>query len=71
MDAVGLALIAVLGLVLVVALRPRRASFRAAPVFYDRPRVYPLYTARPLLAFDPAGRCAAWCSQRPCTVWCR
>jgi hypothetical protein len=66
----GLALAVVLGLAL-VALCGRRAAFRAAPVLYDRPRVFPLYTARPLLAFDPEGRCAAWCGQRPCAVWCR
>jgi hypothetical protein len=39
---------------------------------YDSPYTnYPVYDGRASVRWDVDGRCAAYCSQLPCAVWCR
>ena len=48
---------------------------RAGPYnigLYDRPyEDYPFYEGRAETAWDGDRRCAAYCGQSPCTIWCR
>ncbi len=37
---------------------------------YDTPRVYPRYQSRPYYAALGSERCAAYCREDDCTVWC-
>lgn len=39
---------------------------------YDRPHLgYPVYEGRAATVWDGDQRCAAYCAQSPCAVWCR
>ncbi len=38
---------------------------------YDRPYYYPRWEGNHNLWWDTNARCAAYCTQSPCVVWCR
>ncbi len=81
-DALVLAVVVVL-LILVVAWYEHRrgapasaqSGFCAGPHnigLYDWPyKNYPTYEGRGATWWDGDRRCAAYCQQSPCTVWCR
>lgn len=50
------------------------AAFCAGPYnlqLYDYPYLYPKFEAPAALSWDGDRRCAAYCAQSPCTLWCR
>ena len=38
---------------------------------YDKPYYYPKWEGNHQLWWDTNARCAAYCAQTPCTIWCR
>jgi hypothetical protein len=38
---------------------------------YDSPHFYPTYEGRDSVEWDGDRRCATYCQQEPCVVWCR
>lgn len=38
---------------------------------YDIPLWYPNFVAKTLMKWDGDKRCAAYCGQEPCAIWCR
>jgi hypothetical protein len=54
--------------------RRRGDSYCPGPyniALYDWPYFYPAYVARASVEWDGDKRCASYCQQPPCVVWCR
>jgi hypothetical protein len=70
----AVAVVTVIAVAAVIA-APGREGYGKAPYnlgVYDQPhRNYPRYEGRAAVNWDPDNRCAAYCTQPPCTVWCR
>ena len=71
--AVGAAVVALIALI--AFLSSGRARFCSGPHnigLYDQPYTnYPSYEGRGATKWDSDRRCAAFCQNSPCTVWCR
>ncbi len=78
--AIAIAIIVALTIAIVAAYRARARAHRKSRYcpgpnnvgLYDKPyKNYPTYEGRGATWWDGDRRCAAFCQQSPCAVWCR